>query len=558
MAAPLEVIVSSDSGSQMWNSTVFDLLSGSSLLSYRGGSSSARGLTLLSGGYLLCAQLGKNFINVWEIQRKDQLQQKIVCPGVITCLTASPDGLFLAAGVAEGIYLWEVSTGKLLSVLNRHYQDVTCLKFTDDSSHFISGGKDNMALVWSLCSVIQLDLNAPPEPRHILSRHSLPITDLHCGLMGAQARVATASLDQTVKVWELSSGELLLSVLFDVEIMSVIFDPSEYFLFCGGSDGNIFQVSLCSQSTSQHATSCSPPPPPSFTPTSSFLHPSPPPPPSSILHPSPPPPPSFTPPPPSFTPTSSFLHPSPPPPPSFTPTSFFLLPPSFTPTSSLLHPSSFTPTSSFLLPPSSILHPHLLLPPSFTPTSSFLLPPSFILQLHPPPHSLSREKSFQSDSDGDTTFKGHRNLVTCLSVSMDGTLLLSGSHDETVRLWDIQSKQSIRSLAHKGPVTNAVIMAAPANMFLPDSRPAVPLPRFSRHLQASEGAGPQRCEVELTYMQKADRLNLLMNAVTDKSVFGDGENTKVRVSELEEEVQTLKKVNKDLYEFTSQLLTKPT
>lgn len=48
-------------------------------------------------------------------------------------------------------------------------------------------------------------------------------------------------------MWELSSGELLLSVLFDVEIMSVTFDPSEYFLFCGGRDGNIFQVSLCSQ-----------------------------------------------------------------------------------------------------------------------------------------------------------------------------------------------------------------------------------------------------------------------------------------------------------------------
>lgn len=50
-----------------------------------------------------------------------------------------------------------------------------------------------------------------------------------------------------VQVWELSSGELLLSVLFDVEIMSVTCDPCEYFLFCGGSDGNIFQVSLCSQ-----------------------------------------------------------------------------------------------------------------------------------------------------------------------------------------------------------------------------------------------------------------------------------------------------------------------
>uniref|UniRef100_A0A8P4KTV9 WD repeat-containing protein 18 n=1 Tax=Dicentrarchus labrax TaxID=13489 RepID=A0A8P4KTV9_DICLA len=407
MAAPLEVIVSSDSGSQLWNSTVFDLHSGSSLLSYRGGNSSARTLTVLGGQYLMSAQLGKNFINVWEIQRKDQLQQKIVCPGVVTCLTASPDGLFLAAAVAEAVYLWEVSTGKLLSVLSRHYQDVTCLKFTDDGSHFVSGGKDNLALVWSLFSVIQLDLSHTPEPRHVLSRHSLPITDLHCGMMGAQARVATASLDQTVKVWELSSGELLLSVLFDVEIMSVTFDPCEYFLFCGGSDGNIFQVSLCSQ-------------------------------------------------------------------------------------------------------------------------------------------NLSRDKSFQSDSDGNQVFKGHRNLVTCLSVSMDGTLLLSGSHDETVRLWDVQSKQSIRCLTHKGPVTNAVIMAAPANMFLPDSRPAVPLPRFSRHLHASEGDGGESGVVCV-------RLGLYA-----QSVFGDGENTKVRVAELEEEVQTLKKVNKDLYDFSSQLLTKPT
>lgn len=43
-----------------------------------------------------------------------------------------------------------------------------------------------------------------------------------------------------------------------------------------------------------------------------------------------------------------------------------------------------------------------------------------------------------------------RNMVACLSVSMDGTLLLSGSHDETVRVWDIQSRQTIRCLAHKG------------------------------------------------------------------------------------------------------------
>ena len=43
------------------------------------------------------------------VPSQDQLQLKIVCPGVVTCLTASPNGLFLATGVAESIYLWEVS-----------------------------------------------------------------------------------------------------------------------------------------------------------------------------------------------------------------------------------------------------------------------------------------------------------------------------------------------------------------------------------------------------------------------------------------------------------------
>lgn len=61
---------------------------------------------------------------------------------------------------------------------------------------------------------------------------------------------------------------------------------------------------------------------------------------------------------------------------------------------------------------------------------------------------------------------------------------------------------------------------------------------------------------EDSYLEKADRLHALMCAATDKSVFGNGENTKVRVAELEDEVKKLKKINKDLYEFSTQILTK--
>nr|XP_056701121.1 WD repeat-containing protein 18 [Euleptes europaea] len=409
---------------------VWEVGSGATLASYRGGSFAARGLALLGGEHLLGAQLGKAWLGAWELQRKDQLQQKIICPGLVSCLAAAPNGLYVLAGIAESIYLWEVSSGNLLAILNRHYQDLSCLAFTDDSSHFLSGAKDCLVIVWNLCSVLQVEHGQSPEPRHVWSRHSLPITDLCCGVGGPMARAATASLDQTAKLWEISSGDLLLSVVFDVGIVSVTLDLTEYFMFCGGMDGSIFQVDLCSW-------------------------------------------------------------------------------------------------------------------------------------------PVQRERGFRTERENGKVFQGHRNQVTCLSVSTDGSLLLSGSHDETVRLWDIQSKQCLRTMNYKGPVTNAFITLAPANMINPDSKPSVPLPKFSRHLHnvestehsTSEGLtlclGLHQKGSGESYLEKAERLYSQMCLTREKNLMGDQEQLKIQVTELEEEVGTLRKINKSLFDFSSRIITKP-
>lgn len=106
--------------------------------------------------------------------------------------------------------------------------------------------------------------------------------------------------------------------------------------------------------------------------------------------------------------------------------------------------------------------------------------------------------------------------MTCLSVSTDGSVLLSGSHDESVRLWDVKSKQCLRTVTLKGvheasmatkgqgralswqpgpdvvllcpsgPVTNASIMLAPPSMLNPEFRPSLPLPHFNKHLLGAE------------------------------------------------------------------------
>lgn len=46
------------------------------------------------------------------------------------------------------------------------------------------------------------------------------------------------------QLYDLSSGELLCSFVFDVGVRAVIMDPSEQNLFAGCVNGNIYQVEL--------------------------------------------------------------------------------------------------------------------------------------------------------------------------------------------------------------------------------------------------------------------------------------------------------------------------
>uniref|UniRef100_A0A2I3SKN2 WD repeat-containing protein 18 n=1 Tax=Pan troglodytes TaxID=9598 RepID=A0A2I3SKN2_PANTR len=410
MAAPMEVAVCTDSAAPMWSCIVWELHSGANLLTYRGGQAGPRGLALLNGEYLLAAQLGKNYISAWELQRKDQLQQKIMCPGPVTCLTASPNGLYVLAGVAESIHLWEVR-GFTQVRQSRLLSGGRCVREVG------AGGVD-CPVPSPPRLVLQADPSRIPAPRHVWSHHTLPITDLHCGFGGPLARVATSSLDQTVKLWEVSSGELLLSVLFDVSIMAVTMDLAEHHMFCGGSEGSIFQVNL------------------------------------------------------------------------------------------------FTWGEE--------------LPPRARPV-------------------------------------WHLTPV----LSTDGSVLLSGSHDETVRLWDVQSKQCIRTVALKGPVTNATILLAPVSMLSSDFRPSLPLPHFNKHLLGAEhGDEPRHGGLTLrlglhqqgsepSYLDRTEQLQAVLCSTMEKSVLGGQDQLRVRVTELEDEVRNLRKINRDLFDFSTRFITRP-
>jgi WD40 repeat protein len=51
------------------------------------------------------------------------------------------------------------------------------------------------------------------------------------------------------------------------------------------------------------------------------------------------------------------------------------------------------------------------------------------------------------------TFRGHKGIVQDLTFSRDGTLLVSASHDGTVRVWDlIRGREQAVCIGHQGEV----------------------------------------------------------------------------------------------------------
>ncbi|CCG83036.1 Pre-rRNA-processing protein crb3/ipi3 [Taphrina deformans PYCC 5710] len=228
--------------------TVSDVQSGSHLHTFKLCSSSDRAVALI-GSALFVAQNDKAIINVYR-WHKEAIDQKIIIPEKLETLACSRDGTWLLGGASSGkIYLWETASGNLVFVKDAHYQSVAACAFSDDGFTFVTGSADTTVQIWKLTDV--LDPYTSQElikPRLTLTNHTLSIVDLHIGAgTSVSARLYTASTDQTVRIWDLATGELLSTLLFPLPVTCLAVDSAERHLYAGTSAGIIHEVKLYKQ-----------------------------------------------------------------------------------------------------------------------------------------------------------------------------------------------------------------------------------------------------------------------------------------------------------------------
>ncbi|KAF9920625.1 Pre-rRNA-processing protein ipi3 [Linnemannia zychae] len=238
----VELALTSSSDAADGTSYLWNLHTGSMLGSFKQNITPLQSLALVNnprnlGSIFLSSQAEKGMMHVYNFQ-KDQVYLKFPLPEKIVCLATSNRGIYCAGGTESGrIHIWEVATGILHRTFDAHYKKITVLRFSADDTAMFSGSEDASVHVWMVNALLDDGQIESPAPHYSWTDHTLPITDIQCGVGRFHgSRVITSSMDHTCKLWDLSTGSLLTTFLFPTKITALAFDPSErYFLAASGT-----------------------------------------------------------------------------------------------------------------------------------------------------------------------------------------------------------------------------------------------------------------------------------------------------------------------------------
>jgi WD40 repeat protein/serine/threonine protein kinase len=152
---------------------LWDLATGTALLTLRGHASDVERLAFRADGRLLASASADGTVIVWDTTngRKVATLPSHVPGQELTCLAFSPDGRKLAT--ASGIYnlpdqpgevrLWDLATGRETLVLSGHKSRITSLTFSPDGHRLVSADNEGFIRVWD---ATPLPAKPPRPPAH--------------------------------------------------------------------------------------------------------------------------------------------------------------------------------------------------------------------------------------------------------------------------------------------------------------------------------------------------------------------------------------------------------
>ncbi len=174
-------------------------------------------------------------MRLWDVNTGQEIRRFIGHEGTVYSVVFSPDGLYALSGsIDKTIKLWDLYSGREIRNYEGHSSVVKSVVFSPDGNYIISGSWGAPVIQWSIESGNQImtftdsgvnSVAVSPDGHHLLS--------------GSYSRERG---NQTLKLWDITTGEEIYSSSQILNIFSVVFSPDGESVIIGGSSSHPLQI----------------------------------------------------------------------------------------------------------------------------------------------------------------------------------------------------------------------------------------------------------------------------------------------------------------------------
>lgn len=150
-------------------------------------------------------------------------------PNYVRTAAITPNGRHALLGIGSHLLLWELSSGKEIMTYTGHTEAVESAAVTQDSRYALSGSKDTTLKLW--------DLNSGQHIRTFIG-HTSPVSAL--SITPNCQFVVSGSNDSTLKLWDIATGQELRTYIgHSSPITAIAITPDGKHILSGSQDNSL-------------------------------------------------------------------------------------------------------------------------------------------------------------------------------------------------------------------------------------------------------------------------------------------------------------------------------